>query len=1225
MALKLGTLDLGGDGLTILTAAVSAKIGKTLNVNDFGFSDPEMVTIAGPTHNSRIRFLPKAASGFYGAKWVYYNRIHVTELGSIRVAKGSYTRLSQLLPQINDKYGILIVPADIYDQVLTDPPPGETEIEIILDFRPTSVIYYGGTRIIAGTNDPSIGDPNAVQLPFEAMHLFFTENIRNGKLEAASVAIDKDKNRQRQGSDIVSNDATTQDMLFQRQVDANELAAGKYGHIVGAWNSFQSITMRALTLYGQVIQLTTPSTGWTLVKNVDAIDMRDPAVVNDYQEKKPFKFVIQAQDGKLHALRIDTDVELCSSVDNGDNWTKQALSGTISSDPLTWEDAEILDQYHWVDTLYVLLKKADQVHLFEINPSNGTVNEVDLLPKVLDKTTGLTLEKIAKASFMSTTDTSVGKPPIAVLGKLANANAYQVFIYETSVTGYVPRTTSPAYTYPLQDSYQGSYLSAYSIQMTKDTTKWVDVIEVGTMVEAPLPDWDEFLDSPYRTQKEFFTHGLKVMTCVRQATSRGRWYHQELTLGNGGFPKRLLAVKDGMRFHFIFQAQNGMFSLGLQEQDPSHDFQPVLEIRGQIGKHTGFDVTQGFGVTLSEPITMEELTVGTYTVSGYDAEEPTSVAMTYSFMARDENDVQHWLVAAATGQPLTDKVIARESRMIPRLPSVVFYHDTNLYLVDAKTSNVWVRKSTGWEMFGTLSTVWNEGQAAIAVNFLNTKPEWFKGMVVIDGKPHLRMKVNETINVFQNQATELNKDTPLIDDVFVEIVTDTVADYQPNTFKVREKDLVSVGVNFAADLAPRRIATIGHDETGAKLRGWKTDVVAYDTVVNGFSTPVDYPLTGNLLDARLAVNYLNLKGWWLNEDAGVYNIVMQQLDNTYEIFGLAGSTNPGFTTFVPEVVFAMFDKLEARYVPLVVYGNKRVILMDRLDRDDKMTVTAYNLTVPTDNGTALIPIPVFTSGRCEYLFYQKGNGIFRINYTFDTTTRATSMPLVRMFDTTGLLKDYTFLHAAQSVGMAVSYPTQPDIQVPPPNGTLLRFRCDGTTKIGIYADGTWGEYEQQIATDSPDCGYVVPPPTSLSSTSVNLEMGTPTPATTMHLSELIKGEITGDNTAYALVGLDDVLTAEAKVTATVHWDTATASDVQEFRYKVGESGAWVTKTPAEFPFDITIPAGEKWINISATYVEDGTLEGDEEFTVELAQAAGYTNLTNTAPVAIKFQILDTSV
>lgn len=41
----------------------------------------------------------------------------------------------------------------------------------------------------------------------------------------------------------------------------------------------------------------------------------------------------------------------------------------------------------------------------------------------------------------------------------------------------------------------------------------------------------------------------------------------------------------------------------------------------------------------------------------------------------------------------------------------------------------------------------------------------------------------------------------------------------------------------------------------------------------------------------------------------------------------------------------------------------------------------------------------------------------------------------------------------------------------PANGTLLTTFCSGTTKMGRYANGSGGSYDQAIQTNSVECGY----------------------------------------------------------------------------------------------------------------------------------------------------------
>lgn len=119
----------------------------------------------------------KAHTGYYGFRTVYYNRIHVSELGAIKVPYADEQFLTQVLPKINVKYGILIKPEDVYEQIITPPANPGDDIILDLQFRPESLVFYGGDRIIIGTNDPSIEFDSPINLPFTNETVFSTVPI----------------------------------------------------------------------------------------------------------------------------------------------------------------------------------------------------------------------------------------------------------------------------------------------------------------------------------------------------------------------------------------------------------------------------------------------------------------------------------------------------------------------------------------------------------------------------------------------------------------------------------------------------------------------------------------------------------------------------------------------------------------------------------------------------------------------------------------------------------------------------------------------------------------------------------------------------------------------------------------------------------------------------------------------------------------------------------------
>ena len=211
MATIFGTIDVGGNGKEILLHYVSTQLGFPVSLDDFDFGVPERIDFTGTKYNTKIALAPKADSGFYGTKTIYYNRIHVSELGKITCVRGTATKVSHLLQQINEKYGILVQLSDIEDRTLPPPDPADpfAEVEVEFRFKESSIVFYDGTFIQLGEYDPSIIDPEIFE-PFNSKYMFFADkvyklhpqaNVFNPSadstvLEAYSVVIDQTGKKQ---------------------------------------------------------------------------------------------------------------------------------------------------------------------------------------------------------------------------------------------------------------------------------------------------------------------------------------------------------------------------------------------------------------------------------------------------------------------------------------------------------------------------------------------------------------------------------------------------------------------------------------------------------------------------------------------------------------------------------------------------------------------------------------------------------------------------------------------------------------------------------------------------------------------------------------------------------------------------------------------------------------------------------------------------------------------
>lgn len=136
--------------------ALNKQTGMNLSRRDFldnfTLSDPQKPITTLPRKNTFVKLNPNLDSKFYGIKTIWYNRIHVNELGTIIVTRTTEQSLVDLLPQINEKYNLVLTASDIINQTLLPSQVGT--FILVLPIDPTSLMFYDGAFI------PTIEAPN---------------------------------------------------------------------------------------------------------------------------------------------------------------------------------------------------------------------------------------------------------------------------------------------------------------------------------------------------------------------------------------------------------------------------------------------------------------------------------------------------------------------------------------------------------------------------------------------------------------------------------------------------------------------------------------------------------------------------------------------------------------------------------------------------------------------------------------------------------------------------------------------------------------------------------------------------------------------------------------------------------------------------------------------------------------------------------------------------------
>ena len=119
-----------------------------LKPDDVDFSTPIRAQ-PGQTYNTLVTISPKTHVMAIGNCKVAYNRVHVSRLGVISVDKGDAVTTHDLLQKIRDKYDLALTQEDVEDTVID--PFLQGTIVLSIQFKPTSVMYYGGAEIFTPT------------------------------------------------------------------------------------------------------------------------------------------------------------------------------------------------------------------------------------------------------------------------------------------------------------------------------------------------------------------------------------------------------------------------------------------------------------------------------------------------------------------------------------------------------------------------------------------------------------------------------------------------------------------------------------------------------------------------------------------------------------------------------------------------------------------------------------------------------------------------------------------------------------------------------------------------------------------------------------------------------------------------------------------------------------------------------------------------------------------
>ena len=1113
MSSELGTIDAGGDGKDVLLRVINTIYGKNFTLDDFDFGKPEFVVTPNPTHNSYVKLGPKAHTGYYGFRTVYYNRIHVSELGTIKVPYAGEQFLTQVLPKINVKYGILIKPEDVYEQIIAPPATPGADIILDLQFRPESLVFYGGDRIIIGTNDPSIEFDSPINLPFANETVFFVHSTypAGGQLytEYSSVALSSDYIRQR--SARIYSDA---DDLFTRGAKA-KLTEDQYAKLknvlpfVSTWTVNDGKAIRGLNIFGDVLELDAGGEKWTFISNALGLSGSVPeATLTALKNRPVFKRGVQTTNGDLYVLKRDdvgNAVEVIKSTDNGLTWTTNPLTPGDEqfSRYSLWDDTKITDMVAVSTKIYMLV--------WGVEPySNGPTT--DMLPPAVEEFNTITGEskfypigdrKIRGLEYGLVLDHGIikfvnsnnndGTPPdLVALFSTEVTKTPVALYYQLGAQTYdgmiIPKTDLEPEA--LRNGYYD--ITGYKQKLVK-SANYMLAVDIISRIDSNEIDFELFMNSNERTENGFFNHGVETFATVIGAAGISKWSATTSKLGYGTTPKFLTVDHKGLRSSYILQGEVGLFRSKFNESSTGY-FTPTFEHLFKSGAQTGYNLHSLTAGGQHVPIKVMEYVTGTNTLTAIHNTEEDKNLISYSFITKKDTGEHGWYVADAINKPLVARTFDPLYGHMGKIPLAVASMEGNIFVWSQNGRTIHVSEVGGkiWKPYASTLTYYIDGHEKFdGTANLALKPEFFKSASLKNNKLIFEIGYSNSFQVINPETRELNEVIEVKDTVLYEV---DAAD--PRDEAIQFNSVYSArGMNVLSNFSPR------------KLLAWDTDTDNGVLALANYSSSRDTPFTESvnmdqvnadviadpdfkIVIADYDLVYIGLKHVAIvKNDSNFFKMYAVKEDDTVVVSDMSDSGDALYN-FTPRVSTHLWDYTDDvdLYTPYIVLGAKEVILFERVDVDGNYSVTRHALTIPNNNSADLQIIPMLNDNRRDILVYQKGNGIFKFNYTWDNIERVSTVGLTKIFNLAAI-SDIDFI-----TGCYVdSTPVEPygEVKVPviPPRGTLLDTVCRGVNKVGIYADGKLGKYETVIETNSVDCGYIPPVPGVVEDGGANVNTG----------------------------------------------------------------------------------------------------------------------------------------
>lgn len=1109
----VGTIDVGADNKLNLLAAINAQNGTTYTLDEYDFTDPVAITgIPTPQYNTSIKLGPKAATGMIGFKTIYYNRIHISEIGPLTIRYQNEHYLTELLPRLSDKYGIPLTVDDVYEQVILPPVAPATDISVTLNFKETSIAYYGGSFIVLGINDPALEFEIPETLPYKNDLIFYVNNYSKTKtdkyyLQSSLVGIALDRVRNRTIS-VTKSDSSSYVSMIKDSYTSDQIEKLKtFQPFVYSWDLGETKAIRGINIYGDVIEVNETADTVSYVTSLVNFDpltseldiVRSKIMVRDGSEDG---------SGNIYLLVGDIDnmtAKIMKSTDQGQTFNEltnltKANSGAFNFE--LWENVIIHDFMVVGNKLSILVtnpvsygtnpaKREFGPAVEEWNLITGAYNYFPINPEFVTNTPiSLVFNNESKLRFVSPEDSpaildvvAIGRTSKTLEPVIVYCNRQDGQEFEAEIVG----------TQYLDNEIYG--LSAYSKPLAKDSTGKFVAIEFLSAV--PTSEVNDFfiVEKAIKAEYSYMGYGVVCISGIRKGAKLGGWSENIVDIGGGSEPTSVTLTNDSQRNHYIFSGGKGIFNIIYTETEPNI-YTPSLNKIFDTGSQLGFELECDIGNgAYTSPTVNENLTFAAI-YNDFPNGESLKQAIDYSFIANNTVTNEHmWLTGNIT-DGLTERVFSDEYKHLGKMPIAVFTDSASKIYAWTALQGIYVSTDQGnsWSDYAAIKSYYSSDDYLCSA-LIPFRYEDIKAVSINGSITYAQVNPSRSLTVFNSKTLTEDFQLALDDNVIYKIDGNI-----PQGADEINGSYITTSLNSTSELSPRKVLAWDTDSAN-NIRALCTfndggiQNLNQLSIADSFTDTVDN-VTSSIYDTiacYMDVGFLGLKAALLTYDGlNGTNLWLVKNDDSTVRHGLKFSPNPQYDQFDAVNFLPLWDASDTvlQYTPILITSTTNDVLVFERDgiNGGDMTVNLISLVIPNDNSKPIEWIPMFNSNRDEFLIYQPSNGIYKLNYSWDPAGFQSQIDLTLLLSTVNLNIDKIYSGAQFNQNLATPF-TEAIIGNWPPYGGILASDCQGYTKRNKLSDGYGGYFWKVVQTNSEDCGYVTPVPSDVGYGGGNVNIG----------------------------------------------------------------------------------------------------------------------------------------